>query len=621
MSDSLDPGAFDFAVPPFDRLTPAEQASLAASLDLGLYAKDSVILKSGERADCLYVVMRGLVQERRGGEVAAVHGPHDSFGLQALFGDDTAGGVACVAAEDTICHLVPRQALVELARDNPAFADCIYRDFGDKLRALASERSNREMAALTMARIRQAYLHPPVFVDATASLRDAALAMKRNQASSVLVREGNGQEGGAPGGPNKDERIGILTGTDLRDLVVLDGRPVDSPVGPVARYELLTLDRDDLLFNALILMAKHSVRRLVITEHGAVTGVLEQADLLALLSNHSQVIALRVDRANSPDDLAQASQDIVGLIRTLHGTGVKVSFIADLVTELNRKIFRRLFELLAPPDLLANSCLIVMGSEGRGEQLLKTDQDNGLILRDGYDCPTLNEVTAAFTARLVEFGYPPCPGNIMVSNPDWTRPLAAYKDAVFHWIHRPDETASMNLAIFYDAAAVAGDASLLAEAKGYLLSRLQDNQMFFTAFARPALAFDTPSGLFGGLFERRRSEALDIKKAGIFPIVHGIRALALEKHMDETNTVERLWALADRGVLDRGFAGELAEAFTFLSTLRLKARVDSSAAGTQTDNLVRMEDLGKLDRDQFKDCLGLVKKFKEFIAYHFHLNH
>ncbi len=627
MSDSLDSGAFDFAVPPFDRLTPAEQARLAASLDLGLYAKDSVILKPGERADCLYVVMRGLVQERRGGEVAAVHGPHDSFGLQALFGDDTAGGpdgkpgegggaVACVAAEDTICHLVPRQALVELARDNPAFGDCIYQDFGDKLRALSSERANREMAALTMARIRQAYLHPPVFVDATDSLRDAALAMKRNQASSVLVREGGAAETGAPGG-----RIGILTGTDLRNLVLLDGCPVDSPVGPVARYELLTLDRDDLLFNALILMAKHSVRRLVIMEHGAVAGVLEQADLLALLSNHSQVIALRVDRAASPDDLAEASQDIVGLIRTLHGTGVKVSFIADLVTELNRKIFRRLFELLAPPDLLANSCLIVMGSEGRGEQLLKTDQDNGLILRDGYDCPTLKEVTAAFTARLVEFGYPPCPGNIMVSNPDWTRPLAAYKDAVFHWIHRPDETASMNLAIFYDAAAVAGDASLLAEAKGYLLSRLQDNQMFFTAFARPALAFDTPSGLFGGLFERRRNEALDIKKAGIFPIVHGVRALALEKHMAETNTVDRLWALADRGVFDRGFAGELAEAFTFLSTLRLKARVDSSAAGTQTDNLVRMEDLGKLDRDQFKDCLALVKKFKEFIAYHFHLNH
>ncbi|WP_247894703.1 putative nucleotidyltransferase substrate binding domain-containing protein [Azospirillum argentinense] len=488
----------------------------------------------------------------------------------------------------------------------------IQQEFADRLSALANERSNRETAALTMARIREAYLRPPVFVEAGASLRDAAAAMKRDQASSVLVRDGD---------PGKGGRVGILTGTDLRDLVVLEGRPVDSPVGPLARYELLALDRDDLLFNALILMTKHSVRRLVITEQGAVVGLLEQTDLLAVLSNHSQVVALKVDRAATPEDLGRASQDIVGLIRTLHGTGVKVSFIADLVTELNRKIFRRLFELLAPPDLLANSCLIVMGSEGRGEQLLKTDQDNGLILRDGYDCPSLSQVTGAFTRHLVEFGYPPCPGRIMVSNPDWTRPLALYKDSLFHWIHRPDEAAQMNLAIFYDAAAVAGDAALLAEAKGYLLGRLQDNQMFFTAFARPALAFDTPSGLFGGLFERRRSEAVDIKKAGIFPIVHGVRALALEKHMAETNTTERIWALADQGVLDRGMAGELADAFTFLSTLRLKAGLDGSVSGTQTDNLVRTESLGKLDRDQFKDCLALVKKFKELLAYHFHLNH
>ncbi|AIB10621.1 hypothetical protein ABAZ39_01020 [Azospirillum argentinense] len=602
--------AFDFSVPPFDRLTPEQRQRLAAALDLGVYARDGVILSRDEPADCLFVVRQGLVHERRGGEVVAVYGAHDSFDLQALFSDGQARSF--VAAEDTLCDLVPRPILLELAHENAAFGAVIQQEFADRLSALANERSNRETAALTMARIREAYLRPPVFVEAGASLRDAAAAMKRDQASSVLVRDGDPKKGG---------RVGILTGTDLRDLVVLEGRPVDSPVGPLARYELLALDRDDLLFNALILMTKHSVRRLVITEQGAVVGLLEQTDLLAVLSNHSQVVALKVDRAATPEDLGRASQDIVGLIRTLHGTGVKVSFIADLVTELNRKIFRRLFELLAPPDLLANSCLIVMGSEGRGEQLLKTDQDNGLILRDGYDCPSLSQVTGAFTRHLVEFGYPPCPGRIMVSNPDWTRPLALYKDSLFHWIHRPDEAAQMNLAIFYDAAAVAGDAALLAEAKGYLLGRLQDNQMFFTAFARPALAFDTPSGLFGGLFERRRSEAVDIKKAGIFPIVHGVRALALEKHMAETNTTERIWALADQGVLDRGMAGELADAFTFLSTLRLKAGLDGSVSGTQTDNLVRTESLGKLDRDQFKDCLALVKKFKELLAYHFHLNH
>lgn len=597
------PEAFDFAVPPFDRLTPDEQTMFCDALDLGVYPKDSVVLGRDEPADCLFIVQKGLVQERHHGEVLGAYGPGDSFDLRALFGRGQ--NHSFVAVEDTVCHLVPRPVLVELARANPAFGDVVYEDFAERLRALANERSNREMAALTMARVRQAYLHPPVYVEAAATLRDAALAMKTHQTSSVLVRDG--------------ARIGVLTGTDLRDRVVLDGLPVTTVVGPLARYELIALDRDELLFNALILMTKHSVRRIVITEGGAIAGLLEQIDLLSALSNHSQVIALQVERASGTDDLRKASEDIVGLIRTLHATGVRVPFIAELVTELNRKIFRRLFELVAPPDLLENSCLLVMGSEGRGEQLLKTDQDNGLILRDGYDCPDLAAITAAFSRHLVEFGYPPCPGNIMVSNPEWAKPLAAFKDALFHWIHHPDEAAQLNLAIFYDAAAVAGDASLLEEAKGYLRTRLSDNSGFFSHFARPTLAFDTPSGLFANLFDRRGAQAIDIKKAGIFPIVHGVRALALEKHMEETNTVERLWALADKRVIDRKLAGELAEAFTFLSTLRLKARIDA-AHEVKIDNTVRPAEMSKMDRDQFNDCLALVKTFKEFISYHFHLN-
>ncbi|WP_377808367.1 DUF294 nucleotidyltransferase-like domain-containing protein [Azospirillum sp. A29] len=611
---------FDYGQPPFDLLTDDQRTALAGALDIALYPRDAVLLSREEPTDAMFVVLRGTVQERRGGEVAAVHGPGDRFGLQALYGAAGAGAGGStarrfVAAEECACHLIPRPALEALAAENPEFGAAILGDFAQRMRDLAALRSNREMAALTMARIRQAYLHPPLFVDAAASLRDAAEAMRQNRASSVLVR---GADGAA----------GILTGTDLRDLVVLDGRPVSEPVGPLARYGLLTLDRDDLLFNALVLMTKHAVRRVVVTENGAIVGLLEQSDLLAVLSNHSQVIGLQVEHATDPADLRRASRSIVELIRTLHATGVKVSFIADLVTELNRRIFRKLFELLAPPDLLANSCLIVMGSEGRGEQLLKTDQDNGLILRDGFDCPDLPRFAADFTRHLVEFGYPPCPGNIMVSNPEWTRPLAGYKDALFNWVHRPDEAAQMNLAIFYDAAPVAGDATLLAEAKDYLLSRLQDNQMFFTQFARPALSFDTPSGLFAALFERRRAEAVDIKKAGIFPIVHGVRALALEKHRAETNTVERIQVLAELGALDRKMAADLVEAFTILSTIRLKARVDLPDDGPEgegaelaIDNLVHPDRLGKLDRDQFKDCLALVKSFKELIAHHFRLNH
>ena len=110
--------------------------------------------------------------------------------------------------------------------------------------------------------------------------------------------------------------------------------------------------------------------------------------------------------------------------------------------ELNRQLLARLWSLLAPAELVANSCLIVMGSEGRGEQILKTDQDNGLLLRDGFATAGLEQVTERFTAALIEFGYPPCPGNIMVSNPLWRQPLAGFKrDPARLAVRRRDRTA------------------------------------------------------------------------------------------------------------------------------------------------------------------------------------
>lgn len=606
---------FNFAIPPFDRLTPPERDKLSVGIDLAYFTKDETVLARGAVADSLHVITKGVVQERHGGDVVAVYGVGDVFAAESLF--EAVPANAFIALEDTIVQLVPKPLLVDLIRANPAFGDFYFQDIGDKIRAVAQGQSSREMASLMMARIRQTYIRPPVVVDAAMSARDAAALMKQRRVGALLVRDG----GGGPETEAGAGRVGILTSTDLRDKVILEGQPATAPVGGMAHYDLITLTPGDLIFSALVTMTRHSIDRLVILDEDRIVGILEQVDVLGFLSNHSQLISAQVDRATTPEDLLKAGGDLVGLIRALHSTGVKVRFIAELVTELNRKVFRKLFELLAPPDLLANSCLLVMGSEGRGEQILKTDQDNGLILRDGYTCPDLERITRRFTDTLIDMGYPPCPGNIMVSNPEWSRTVPAFCDTIHHWIHHPDESSQLNLAIFYDAAAVAGDADLLHQVKGYLMERMADNKAFFSHFARPTLSFDTPVGLFATLFaDRGARHQIDIKKAGIFPLVHGVRSLALERRLVETNTQERIWALETAGVLDRSFATELVETLEFLQVLRLQAHIDTAANGSQPDNFVHPDAMTKLDRDQLKDCLHTVKKFKEFITYHFHLN-
>jgi CBS domain-containing protein len=603
---------FDFSSPPFDRLTEQEKQRCRDGLDIAVFPAGGVVIPRGARADGLFVIADGWVEERQLTETIAGFGPGDLFDLTAVFGDGAEHTFA--ATEETLCFVLPRPLIKELARGNAAFSDWLQADVAARIRTALSEASKREMAALAMARVGDAFLHPPVIVGKETTLHDAVRRMKAEQGSCILV---DGAE--HAGDLGNGMQLGILTDDEMRDLVILDGVSPSAAVGPLARPIQQLVSPDAALFSVLTLLTQHTERRVVVAEGQTVRGVLEQADALAHLANNSQGIALRIDRAVVADDLVAPSLDIARQIASLHATGVRIAFISQLVTSLNRKLFRKLFELTAPPGLIENSCLIVMGSEGRGEQILKTDQDNGLIIRDGFDLPGLRDVLELFSRRLEACGYPPCPGRIMVSNPEWAKSQTAYRDSLFDWLHHPSEESLMNLAIFFDAVAVAGDESLLQTAKDYLMGRLQDNQGFFHNFAKPIMSFDTPTiGRFGGLFERRRSDPLDIKKAAIFPLVHGVRAYALEKHFTCTHTIERLEALADANIIESGLAGELTEAFIFLSTLRLDARL--KAPDAPGPNMLRPDSLSKLDYDQFKDCLAVVRKFKETVAHHFHLN-
>ena len=200
--------------------------------------------------------------------------------------------------------------------------------------------------------------------------------------SNALVRDG--------------ERIGMFTTTDLRDALLRrpDGHggylpPQAVAVRDVARFELIAVNADGELFEALLLMIRHRVHRVLVRDGAAIVGVLSQLDLMSFVSNHSHLIALQIEQAESIADLKAAALQLDGLVELLHGGGVKIEVISSMVRELNAQVFARLWSFVAPAELVANSCLLVMGSEGRGEQILKTDQDNALLLRDGYECAAL----------------------------------------------------------------------------------------------------------------------------------------------------------------------------------------------------------------------------------------
>jgi CBS domain-containing protein len=250
-----------------------------------------------------------------------------------------------------------------------------------------------------------------------------------------------------------------------RYSAILDGSPLDQlAVGELANFSLIEVLPSDQLGDAMALMLKRRVHRVVVSEGGKVLGILEALDLFSFLSNQSHLITVQIEDAKDLAGLSQAAARITRMMASLFRSGSRVNLIAKLVQQLNARLFERAWHLIAPADLVANSCLFVMGSEGRGEQLLKTDQDNGLILRDlrdGYAPPeNIDEICQQFSSALKDFGYPECPGHIMVSNPQWRGSASEFGERTRQWLMLPSGDSLMNLAIFMDAHAVCGDARL-----------------------------------------------------------------------------------------------------------------------------------------------------------------
>src|SRR5512134_3661180 len=342
--------AFIEEVRPFDALNAEELERVAEHLTPGRFAPGETILRRLAHPGALFVVADGMVEEADQAGPVALYLRGDTFDSMGLINGRSEN--AFVSRNRSTCYLLPAQVFHALTRSNPKFRDHYQRDLSRRLDSAVAIQQQREASSFLLAKIGEGRLHPPVFVDPQTTIKQATQSMQAHQATAVLVR---------------GERVGIFTERDVRERLVLMGLPETTPVGPLASYDLITLDRDDFLFNALVLMTERAVRHVVITREGAIDGLFEQADLLGYLSNSSYVIASKIDRASTPQDLKPASDALPQLIRSLLERSVKPRYIARIVTELNRKILRKVFSRFATEELQRRCCLIVMGSEGRGE--------------------------------------------------------------------------------------------------------------------------------------------------------------------------------------------------------------------------------------------------------------
>ncbi|MCL2872790.1 MAG: DUF294 nucleotidyltransferase-like domain-containing protein [Betaproteobacteria bacterium] len=597
---------FDLSHPPFDLLTPAEASALSDAADVLFFCDDQEILQAGGSVDSLYLVLKGLVREMSAEEIVGVYGEFETFDCRALATGKTIHRFE--AHEEALLCAFPRQEVLALTEKNPAFGAYFFATVSDKFGQLAKKRDRREWQNLFTAKISDIGFRQPVFIDANQTVVDAARLMKAQRCRSLFVRDG--------------ERTGLFTTGDFRDIVA-NAVPGDTRLRDRAQFSLLSCDKDDFLFNALLLMTRQNIHRIVVTEKELPVGVLAQIDLLSYFSNHSHLISQQLEMATTVGDLAKVAQDMEALVESLATQGMKMPQLARLIQVLSTRLMARLWQMVASPTVFAGCALLALGSEGRGEQILKTDQDNALIVGDGLDENEVAQAAENFTEQMLRLGYPLCPGGIMVSNKEWRHTAQEWIRTLHHWARQSQGDPLMNLAIFLDADTISGPPAWLAICRDALRAGVLDDATWFSRMALPVEQFPNQKadgGFWWQLLNREGSAHLDIKKAGIFPLVHGIRVLALETNVMATNTFDRLDALVSKNVLKKTMADDISEALAFLMHLRLEAGLEMLRIKKSLSNEIDTASLSMLDKDLLKDALQVVKRFKHMINQRYHLD-
>ncbi len=468
--------------------------------------------------------------------------------------------------------------------------------------------------ALTMFSPVSAIVRRDAFtVPLEATIRETLERMDRARTSVVVVLD--------PGGRVP---LGIFTHEDVVRRVVLAGSSLADPVATVMTSGLVTIAPQATAHQAILTMARHEVRHLVVVDgSGSFVGILSREALLTLARVGVDEIGDRIQTATDLRDLQAAAAGIRRLTGALLAQRVHVELLTHFISTLDDLLTVRLVELTAdafdlPP---VPFCWIALGSEGRLEQTFATDQDNGIIFEaDDADAEAIRArflpFAHAVNEALAACGFPLCKGNIMASNPLWCLSEGEWRRTFARWLDVPEPDAILNASIFFDLRPVYGRTALAERLWEWLLPAARRAPLFLALLARKALEHRAPLGRIRDfVFDRSKEfpRTLELKALGSRLFVEAARVLALSLGIPHTNTAERLRAGADAGALDRRDAAAMVEGFHFIHLLRLRNQVDR---GADADGANRVDPrlLNELDRAVLKEALRQLRKLQDRVA-------
>ena len=612
--------AFQFlrSVTPFEFLPDPELEQIADLVSIEYHARGSTLFVQGQSTvSDVYVVMKGsleLVDEAAGDAAPRTVAVGQTYGGGCLLTNQGVATYTVRAPEDVFLYVIPRGRFLEACAVHGELHDFFTESLGPR------------MLERVGVRLRQKWLMSAADGDAVGfgrtvgeicdrdlawcssdeAIRDVARRMAARRCHTLLVRD---VERGL---------VGVVSDRDLLERALATGADPLRPVGEVTTATDASVHEGVRVADAIEVLVRSGLRSIPVTgPDDRIVGLLNDEDLL-VAHGTSPVDYLRdLAQTRLRKDLGHKRARLPRLVRALMLEGARVDSLTWLVSAASDTILRRLLDLavaeLGPAPV--PFVFLALGSEGRREQTLVTDQDNALLY---VDPPEGDTAVAEYFARLGErvctwlneVGVEYCEANVMASNAPWCQPLSVWKGYFERWVDRPEPEAVLNCSIFFDFREIYGDAALSAALRDHVVELLASRPgTFFHLLAQSVVEKDLPVGLFGRIaVETRgqREDVFDIKQP-IARICELARLHALWHGLRQTSTLERIQALSQEEHLDARTCLDLKHAYSFLMQLRLARQVATLGnGGRAADNLVGMGEISSLERRFLEDSFGLV---------------